>query len=142
VAAPLLDGPAGTLTIANRTRSKADSLAGRLRTAGHESVKSADFDHLDGGFDLVINATSTGLDGQVPAIREAAVAGAFCYDMLYGADTAFCRWARQAGAGEVTDGLGMLVGQAAFAFELWRGVRPKVGPVLKTIRNRLIGGSA
>jgi shikimate dehydrogenase len=142
VAAPLLDGPAGSLTIANRTRSKADSLADKLRAAGHGSVKSVGFDQLDGSFDLVINATSTGLDGQVPAIREAAVAGAFCYDMLYGVDTAFCRWARKAGAGEVTDGLGMLVGQAAFAFELWRGVRPQVAPVLEAIRRRLAGGSA
>ena len=62
------------------------------------------------------------------------VQGAFCYDMVYGGETAFCRWARQAGARGVADGLGMLVGQAALAFELWRGVRPEMGPVLDLLR--------
>lgn len=137
VAAPLLDGPAGSLTIANRTASKAVELAARLEQAGYGPVKGVGFGDLTGKFDLVINATSTGLDGRVPAIAPETVQGAFCYDMMYGKETAFCRWAHEAGARETADGLGMLVGQAALAFELWRGVRPEVAPVLAMIRSRL-----
>ena len=57
-----------------------------------------------------------------------------CYDMVYGGETAFTRWSTAAGATGVADGLGMLVSQAALAFQLWRGVLPEVGPVLKLLK--------
>ncbi len=140
VAAPLLDGPARSLTIANRTVSRATALAERLRKAGYGSVAGTGFDTATGSFDLVVNATSAGLAGGVPSIAPDLVRGAYCYDMVYGATTPFCRWAAEAGAAGMADGLGMLVGQAALAFELWRGVLPDVPPVLAQIRAR-IGGS-
>ncbi len=130
VAAPLLEELAGTLTIANRTEEKAMALADRLVEAGHTNVHSAGFAGLGGGYDLVVNATSAGLTDGVPDIATETVAGAFCYDMVYGGETAFTRWAGAAGATGVADGIGMLVGQAALAFQLWRGVLPEVEPVL------------
>lgn len=142
VAAPLLDGPAASLTIANRTPAKAVELAARLQAAGYGSVRGTGFDDLSGAFDLVVNATSTGLDGALPAVSPSLLAGAFCYDMVYGASTPFCRWAADAGASGIADGLGMLVGQAALAFELWRGIRPDTLPVLTAIRSNLAGGAA
>jgi shikimate dehydrogenase len=58
--------------------------------------------------------------------------------MMYGAEpTVFLRWAEQQGAAAVADGLGMLVGQAAEAFELWREVRPRVVPVIEALRDQL-----
>lgn len=137
VAGPLLDGIAGSLTIANRTEEKARVLAGRLAASGsrHEgkAVSIAGFDTPGTGYDLVVNATSAGLTGDLPRIPAAAVSGAFCYDMVYGGETAFIGWARRSGATAWADGLGMLVGQAALAFELWRGRLPDVVPVLESL---------
>jgi shikimate dehydrogenase len=133
VVAPLLERIARSLTVANRTEEKAQALAAKLNDAGYGAVEAAGFDGLGGGYDLVVNATSAGLAGGVPAIPASAVVGAFCYDMVYGGETAFIRWARNAGAADCADGLGMLVGQAALAFELWRGVLPEVEPVRRAL---------
>jgi len=141
VALPLLDGGAGTkapaaeLVIANRSADKAVALAGSLREAGHQSAIGVGLGEVVGPFDLVINATSTGLEGAVPAVAPGVVRDALCYDMSYGGETAFCRWARASGAASVHDGLGMLVEQAALAFELWRGVRPRTEPVRVALRD-------
>lgn len=135
VARPLARTLASRLVIANRTPERARQIAAAL---GAEipglDVSGGGLTAPSGVFDLVINASSAGLDDQVPAINPELVRGAICYDMVYGSDTAFCRWARGAGARATVDGLGMLVEQAALAFELWRGVRPDTGPVLAALR--------
>ena len=64
--------------------------------------------------------------------------GAWAYDMMYGAKpTAFMLQAKKEGASQISDGLGMLVGQAAESFFLWHGKRPDVQPVLATLRAEL-----
>jgi shikimate dehydrogenase len=60
--------------------------------------------------------------------------GALAYDMMYGRETPFMTYARRHGATIVSDGLGMLVEQAAMAFDLWRKVRPDTKPVLEAMR--------
>ena len=94
-------------------------------------------------YDLIINGTSAGLQGQLPPLpetliaREAEQVKTACYDMMYGAKpTLFVQWARQRGA-EASDGLGMLVEQAAEAFALWRGVRPHTAQVMQSLREDL-----
>nr|GFC86428.1 bifunctional 3-dehydroquinate dehydratase/shikimate dehydrogenase, chloroplastic-like [Tanacetum cinerariifolium] len=75
--------------------------------------------------DIIINATSASLSGDVPPIAPSLIqpGETFCYDMMYAKEpTAFCRWATEHKAGQAVDGLGMLVEQAAEAFFLWRGV--------------------
>lgn len=134
VVRPLLGSVAAELVIANRTPGKAEALAGRIGQEGGSEVSGIPFEALAGPFDLVINATSAGLDDQVPAIAPAVVQGAACYDMVYGGLTAFRRWADASGARASWDGLGMLVEQAALAFELWRGVMPVTVPVLAALR--------
>ena len=85
-------------------------------------------------FDLVINATSAGLANEAPPLPPGVFApGAFAYDMVYGRDTPFLAMARAAGAA-ASDGLGMLVEQAAESFLLWRGRRPDTAPVLAALR--------
>ena len=86
-------------------------------------------------FDVVINATSTGLSDEMPPLPPGIFApGALAYDMMYGRETPFMKFAREQGAAIVADGLGMLVEQAAESFFIWRGVRPDTAPVLARLR--------
>ena len=99
-----------------------------------------DYEMLEGQqFDLVINGTSASLSAQLPPLPDGLLAGqACCYDMMYAAQpTVFMIWARQQGATHVTDGLGMLVEQAAESFRLWRGISPNTAPVIAEIRQSL-----
>lgn len=136
VLAALLETSPKALVIANRTASKARELA--EHTAGLEAVSGCGLDGLPGSrFELIINATSAGLDERVPEIPEdCLVTGGCTYDLLYGSDpTPFCRWGEAHGAGSTLDGLGMLVEQAAESFFLWRGVHPDTGPVIDLLRH-------
>ncbi len=128
---PLLEKNPKQLVIANRTLSKAQILADEFLTYGKIDV--CEFDQLAGRhFDLVINGTSAGLSGNLPPLPDGFVdAESYCYDMTYGATpTVFMQWAKQQGVNSIADGLGMLVGQAAESFRLWRGVFPQVTPVI------------
>ena len=138
VLGPILDEQPGSVVIANRTPSRAEELAGLF--AGFGSVRGCGFDVLAGEqFDIVINGTSASLQGEVPPLPDNLLAdNALCYDMMYGAEpTAFMVWAQQHGCEHVSDGLGMLVGQAAESFFIWRGVRPETVPVIKAVREGL-----
>jgi shikimate dehydrogenase len=130
VLAPLAQAGIAGLVIANRTPARAQALAARMPAAA-----ACGFDGLAGrAFDLVINATAAGLEGELPPLPPALfTAGALAYDMVYGRDTEFLAMARAAGAG-TADGLGMLVEQAAESFLLWRGVRPETRAVLAALR--------
>lgn len=132
---PLLDAGLSDLVIANRTASKALELAAAV---GEDRVSGCGLDGLTGEcFDLIINATSAGLEGGVPAVPSDCLApGGWTYDMLYGdTPTPFQRWSREKEAARALDGLGMLVEQAAESFFLWRGVRPETAPVIALLRN-------
>lgn len=133
VVEPLLRENPELLVIANRTVSKAEQLVQLFADFG--SVRASGLD-LDEPFHLIINATSASLTNQSLDLSENLVApDAWAYDMMYGKDdTPFARWARQSGAVQVVDGLGMLVEQAAEAFYIWRGVRPDTAPVLAQLR--------
>lgn len=133
---PLLDEKPATLTVANRTASKAVDLAADFARFG--AIAGCGLDALAGRrFDLIVNGTAAGLEGEVPDIPDDCLAaGGWTYDMMYAAEpTAFVRWGRRHGAARALDGLGMLVEQAAESFFLWRGKHPDTGPVI-----RLLGG--
>jgi len=106
--------------------------------AGHRltTLKWQAFEDLAGEkFDIVINATSTGLtDTALPIPKSIFAKNCLAYEMMYGRETPFMAQARVAGA-QVSDGLGMLVEQAAEAFFIWRGVRPETAPVIAMLRN-------
>jgi len=129
VVLPLLTAGA-KLTIANRTASKAVELAAQFSAVtggGYENLAELQFD-------VIINATSAGLtDSEVPLPEGIFAEGALAYDMMYGRETPFIKFAREQGA-QVADGLGMLVEQAAEAFFIWRGVRPDTRPVITALR--------
>ena len=130
---PLFNAGVGVV-IANRTIDKAQVLADEFTGSG--TVYARRYDELAGKqFDLVINATSSGLSDELPPLPDGLFKpGALAYDMMYGRETPFMAFARKQGAAVVADGLGMLVEQAAEAFYLWRNVRPDTQPVLEKLR--------
>ena len=129
------------IVIANRNISKAQELVGEigksdalkyisipLRATSYESLN-------DQAFDIVINATSTGLtDTALPIPNTIFATNCLAYDMMYGRETLFMKQARENGA-NVYDGLGMLVEQAAYSFFLWRHANPETQSVIQKIRN-------
>jgi shikimate dehydrogenase len=138
VIGPLLELKPSTLLIANRTAERAIELAAEF--SGRGAVSGAAFDGVEPlePFDLIINATSASLRGEVPPIHFRAVdRNTTCYDMAYGiGETPFTRWARDRGVRNVAQGWGMLVEQAAESFFVWRGVRPQTPPVLEALHFR------
>jgi shikimate dehydrogenase len=136
VVGPLLAESPRTLVIANRTLSKAEALVQRFAPlAAGCALSASSFEALAGkNFDVVINATSAGLSGEMPALPDHLfAAGALAYDMVYGNTTPFMQFAQARGA-TVADGLGMLVEQAAESFLIWRGIRPITAPVIAAMR--------
>ena len=141
---PLLELRPALLVIANRTPQKAVALAEQFRKkdAAHALAAGCYEDFAGRQFDAVINATSSGLSGELPPLPQGAFApGALAYDMMYGKGlTPFLRFAQEQGAATVADGLGMLVEQAAESFFVWRGVRPDTAPVLAKLKAALAAG--
>jgi len=140
VAPALLDAGIGELVIVNRTPERADALADALgEPARAHSRYWKDLREL-GNFELIVNATSAGRAGgesgfsaPMPLVNGRTLA----VDINYGeAAIDFLAWARAAGCHDVVDGLGMLVEQAAEAFEQWHGVRPQTDTVYAALRER------
>lgn len=133
VIGPLLDAGVASLVLANRTQSKAESIAANFGSR----VSASNFSDIpDLPYQLVINATSSGLTGQRPDISTKHLKLCqLAYDMLYGAEpTPFLLWAKQQGAAQCADGLGMLLSQAGEAFYIWRGKLPDITPVMAMLK--------
>lgn len=142
VVLPIFDRAPAALTIVNRTAAKAHQLVEqfaqnaaecgvRLAGGGADSAEA-------GRYDVIVNATAGSLDAALPDCDDSAFgAGTLAYDMMYGAQpTVFMQHASKLGA-RASDGLGMLVEQAAESFFIWRGVRPDGGAVLRELRRTL-----
>ena len=137
VVGPLLGEHPESLVIANRTVVRARSLAEHFASTG--PVTGCGYDELAGHvFDIVINATSASLSGTMPPLPEGIFApGSLAYKMMYGlGDTPFRIFAREQGAGMISEGLGMLLEQAAESFYVWRGVRPDCAPVAELLQQK------
>lgn len=135
---PILACSPSLLVITNRTLNKAISMVKKVEEQSDYrliSVNAYAFDDLQGqAFDIVINATSTGLnDTLLPLPTSIFAPQALAYDMMYGRETPFMAFARLCNA-NVVDGLGMLIEQAAEAFYVWRGVHPETQSVMQYIR--------
>jgi shikimate dehydrogenase len=131
---PLIEQDPTGVVIANRTAEKAVSLAAEF--AGLGPIQGCGFGELKMlQFDLILNATSASLSGQLPPLPEGLLAEhGSCYDLAYGNEpTAFVRWSQAHRAVKSLDGLGMLVEQAAEAFYLWRGIRPETRSVIELL---------
>ncbi len=139
VVLPILEHRPAALVIANRTVATAEALVEQFGALAGTGVLSAcGFADVLGTFDIIINATSASLSADLPPVPATVFApGALALDMMYGAKpTVFMEFAASHGA-VTRDGLGMLVEQAAEAFQAWRGVRPQTAAVLQQLRAKL-----
>ena len=149
---PLLMSGVRVIFVANRTAARARSLVVDLTArlpeefAGRLAVVEPPVATLPGGThaDIIINATSLSVASDHAdagdyggLIVPQTLRGGFCYDMSYGAGALFTRYARDHGAGHGVDGLGMLVEQAALAYEIWHGVMPDTDPVYRDLRRSI-----
>jgi len=140
---PFLAQAPQQLVISNRTASKAEELAkvASLYASGSTEVQAIAMSQLSGRqFDVVFNATSASLRGELPAVPASAFApDALAYELAYGKGlTPFLRLAQNAGVRQLADGVGMLAEQAAEAFLWWRGVRPDTQQVIKDLTVPLV----
>ncbi|MGI2171522.1 shikimate dehydrogenase [Shewanella sp. MF05960] len=134
---PILQHNVSQLVICNRTHEKAEQLQKLFNEYGNFFAQP--IEELTSPFDLVINSTSAGLSGQLISLPDTIVDDTTdCYDMTYSQQTTvFNQWAQDQHARKTADGLGMLVGQAAASFNLWRGINPDKGPVMRKLRELL-----
>jgi shikimate dehydrogenase len=148
------------LSVVNRTVKKAWQMIEPFDIARAISIYEYSMLNYE-TFDIIINATSSGLTNEMPplprngqfplnpsfakgeakvppfakeGLRGIFAPGALAYEMMYGRETPFMKFAREQGAAIVADGLGMLVEQAAESFYIWRGVRPEAAPVIAALR--------
>jgi shikimate dehydrogenase len=120
---PLIEAGIGTITIANRTVSKAVDLVNELRAASSviaaQQIQTCVTSDLRGSFDMIINATSIGLSGDTLPLSDELNCH-YAYDMMYGRSLPFLQHFATRDA-QTSEGYGMLIGQAALSFERWTG---------------------
>jgi len=130
---PILDKNPEKILLANRTSEKSVNLAneflqfGKVCGFGIHQIKSKPVD-------IVINATCASIDGAMLELPGGLCEGALCYDLMYGGQTPFMKWGLENSARQVSDGLGMLVEQAALSFNFWHGKTPRTDSVINLIR--------
>lgn len=125
----------GSITLANRSLPRAEA----VRDDFSELAEIAVCDYgslLNAAYDVIINATSASLQQGLPPLAPQLIGErSCCYDLMYSdVDTAFVTWAKSHGAALISDGLGMLVEQAAESFHIWHGVRPATASVIRMLR--------
>ena len=134
---PLIEAGIATLTLTNRTASKADILISELsaasRTIKNHTITTCETAKLTGQFDLIINATSIGLSGDTLPLAD-TLNSRYVYDMMYGRELPFLQHFAARGA-QVSEGYGMLIGQAALSFERWTGQNVDVDAATITLQS-------
>ena len=132
----LLEQKTKEIVIVNRTISRAKDLEKKF--SKKNCVRAYSYNDLPNhSFDIIINGTSLSLSAEIPPISKTNInKNTFCYDLMYSdKETVFTKWAIENGALKATDGLGMLVEQAAESFMFWHGTKPDTMPVIKALRD-------
>lgn len=121
------------ITILNRTIGNAINLVNCYKNLGSISIFRDD-SISNYSFDIIINTTvNTCKNSNLEKIKTLINKTTFCYDINYSSNnefTPFLIWCMERGAVCVSDGIGMLVSQAAYSFYLWHGILPEVNPII------------
>lgn len=135
VAVALLDAGVARIGIANRTAARAEALAKALGDPRRVRVRPWGELAATEAPDLLVNATSAGVQHAALVLPGSLVAPhTVAYDLSYGPAAApFVDWARGAACAAACDGLGMLVETAAASFLRWHGVRPDTDAALREL---------
>lgn len=131
---PLLNEKPASLTLVNRTESKAFKIA----AAYGKQVQVSLFSQLRPEYDLILNAASTSIKGVLPPVADEVLAAAsVVYDLMYSdSATVLMRRAQELGVKQVYDGFGMLIMQGALSYELWMGHLPDAEAAIAHFRAR------
>ncbi|CRK85861.1 Shikimate dehydrogenase [Candidatus Providencia siddallii] len=127
------------ITLTNRTFYKAEALAQHFTSI--RRIKTKKINHITSAdFNLIINATSSSMNSEIPKISSKIFSEyVSCYDIFYqNEETPFLSYAKNNKSNKISNGLGMFINQAAFSFELWFGVLPKISPILSILKNKNI----
>jgi len=126
------------LTLTNRTIEKSNAIKNKMNEYAQSfnahlnvvEIAKLPYEY----FDVVINATSASLnDDDLNIDNKVFHEGSLAYDMMYGKETAFIKQAKLR-ASKTSDGLGMLVEQAAEAFYIWHHIKPETKSVIESLR--------
>ena len=106
---PILFGSSvRSVFLCNRTMAKAELLQEEFLPYGEIICQTSE--QLSGKFDLIINATSASLSGEIPDIPNTIIPGSVCYDLAYTyGETPFQKWTKQNHSEKSLQGWGMLV---------------------------------
>ena len=126
------------LTLTNRTIEKSNMIQNKMNEYAESfdvSLNVVEIVKLPHHyFDVIINATSASLsDGDLNIDNKVFHEDSLAYDMMYGKETNFIKQARSQ-ASQTSDGLGMLVEQAAEAFYIWHHIKPQTKAVIDLLR--------
>jgi shikimate dehydrogenase len=134
----ILEKKPSELTLTNRTIEKSKVIQNKIDE--HSESFNVNLNVIEIAkcpnqyFDLIINATSASLNNTDLEINHKVFhEGSLAYDMMYGKETFFIREAQSQGS-KTSDGLGMLVEQAAEAFFIWHHIKPQTKSLIESLR--------
>ena len=126
------------LTFTNRTIEKSNAIKNKMNEYAQSfnahlnviEIAKLPYEY----FDVIINATSASLsDDDLNIDNKVFHEGSLAYDMMYGKETPFIKQAQSQNA-SISNGLGMLVEQAAEAFYIWHQIKPQTKSVIDLLR--------
>lgn len=130
------------INIVNRTFLNAKKLVQYYHKIGRQNISYIDLNYLSHEFskkkyDLIINATSSSMYNDIPKIPSFLITQTTkCYDLFYQKeDTVFIKWCKRHGSHYCSDGLGMLVEQAACSFYIWHNKFPSTTLALNYLKS-------
>ncbi len=134
----ILEKEPSQLTLTNRTIEKSNIIQNKMNAYAqnfHVNLNVIEIAKLPHQyFDLIINATSASLnDNDLGIDNKVFHEKCLAYDMMYGKDTSFIKQAKSQRS-KTSDGLGMLVEQAAEAFFIWHNIKPQTKSVIDLFR--------
>ena len=123
------------ISILNRSEDKALALADKFSQSQQRIQVRSISEKLNFKPDIVINSTSAStLKQDILLPDDIFYEEAFFYDLSYSKDrTSFIEMAISSGVRKCSDGIGMLIEQAALSFEIWTSVKPKTDSIKQSI---------